>query len=104
MIFYFYLMGKSSEIQFEDSETTIEKLKNNIKTFIANQKDNTTKIFEDESYEKQNIEYSINDNGFQKEEDNVKNLEDYAIQWSIQGKNKLNTTNCHLSLFNIGGF
>lgn len=50
MIFYFYLMGKSSEIQFEDSETTIEKLKNNIKTFIANQKENIIKIFEDESY------------------------------------------------------
>ena len=54
------------------------------------------------------VYYSADENAQEadawKEEYNVKNLEDYAIQWSIQGKNKLNTTNCHLSLFNIGGF
>ncbi len=59
MIFYFFFNGKFFR-------NTTWRPKNNIKTFIANQKDNIIKIFEDESYEKQNIEYSINEMDFRK--------------------------------------
>ena len=43
-------MGNSSETKVEHPEIIEEKLSNSIKTFIANQKDNIIKIFEDESY------------------------------------------------------
>ena len=97
-------MGNSQ--RYEDPKLWLEKsenLKNNINILIENQKNNIKKVFEDNSYQTQSIQYSINaDYEFQKE-DNFKSLDDYAIQWSIKGNKKLNTTNCHLTLFNIGG-
>ena len=97
-------MGNSQ--RYEDPKLWLEKsenLKNNINILIENQKNNIKKVFEDNSYQTQSIQYSINADHEFKKEDNFKSLDDYAIQWSIKGNKKLNTTNCDLTLFNIGG-
>lgn len=90
----------NSQPKYEDQSDEIEI---SINIFKENQKDNIKKIFEDDNFKTQSIEYSINADNKYHNEDNLETLYDYAIQWSIEGNNRLNTTNCHLTLFNIGG-
>ena len=92
----------------ENPELTTEKiyaLEQNIWLFIKEQEENIKNLFNDESYVQQNIEYKIdeqNNNIIKENENPLKAIEDYSIQWSIQGNNKINSTNCHLTFFNIG--
>ena len=92
----------------ENPELTTEKiyaLEQNIRLFIKEQEENIKNLFNDESYVQQNIEYKIdeqNNNIIKENENPLKAIEDYSIQWSIQGNNKINSTNCHLTFFNIG--
>lgn len=102
-------MGNSEpEVEVEDPEITLAKIENleaSVKTFIQNQEKNIKDIFNNKDYSKRiiKINYSINDNDFiQNSPNELEYLYDYAIQWSIQGINNANTTNCHLTLFNIG--
>ena len=74
-------MGNSQK--YEDPKLWLEKsenLKNNINILIENQKNNIKKVFEDNSYQTQSIQYSINADHEFKKEDNFKTLDDYAIQ------------------------
>ena len=97
------------EERIESPEITKEKiltLENNIKVFIEEQKENIEAIFNDNDLIEQNVDYMIEGNNEiikEKNKNPLTCLKDYAIQWSIKGNNKMNTTKCHLTFFNLGG-
>ena len=87
----------------EDKKNALENL---IRSFIAEQKENIISIFNDKDLKTQNIEFIINDNNQiikEKNQNSLNCIKDFAIQWSIEGNNEANITNCHLTFFNIGG-
>ena len=96
----------NSEPTYENPNITDDKiisLENKIKDFIENQKKNIKECFNDKEYSEQNIDYTIDtrNNSIQKNE-KLNCLKDFAIQWSIPGNYKVNSTKCHLTFFNIG--
>ena len=91
-------------IEYENPEISNDKrlnLENSIRNFIQNQNEKIKLCFEKKDYKRQRIDsFKIGNDSIQKNEDF--GLTDYAIQWSIGGNNEINSTNCHLTFFNIG--
>lgn len=94
------------DLDLEVNDGKIKTLENGIIKFMDKQSENIIKFFQDKKFKKQKIEYTIDSkNGIQtKDDDNATILEDYVIQWTIESSNSSNSTNCQLTLFNIGGF
>ena len=103
------IFSSKKEEKIESPELTKEKiltLEKNIKVFIEEQKENIEAIFNDNDLIEQNVDYMIEGNNEiikEKNKNPLTCLKDYAIQWSIKGNNKMNTTKCHLTFFNLGG-
>ena len=103
------IFSSKKEEKIESPELTEEKiltLEKNIKVFIEEQKENIEAIFNDNDLIEQNVDYMIEGNNEiikEKNKNPLTCLKDYAIQWSIKGNNKMNTTKCHLTFFNLGG-
>ena len=71
---------------------------------MNNQSKKIKTIF-NENCKKQNIEYNIGANSkIEINSNDLISLDEYAIQWFIQGSNNANSTKCQLTLFNIDGF
>ncbi len=84
------------------SKFNIKQLENKIKEFIQSNKETIKrKYILDPQKQKQPIDYSILDNGIENKEFSY---EDYVIQWSISGGNKINFTKVQLTFFNLGAF
>ena len=97
--------NNNSNIDLEITDRKINNLEHELDTFMYNQTKNIETIFRDKNHKKQNIEYIIySNNKIEIKSNDLISLDDYAIQWSIQGSNYANTTKCHLTLFNIGWF
>lgn len=86
------------------SEFDINQLKIKVKDFIRNNEEAIRKKYTNPKNQKQVISYSILDNGIKNVELKELPLEDYVIQWSISGGNKINTTKVQLTFFNLGSF
>ena len=84
----------------------INDLEREIKTFMDKQTDNIKSIFNDDKFKVQKpIERSnVVNNNFHTNENDINVLQDYVIQWSIEGAHYANSTRCNLTLFNIGSF
>ena len=92
-------MGSSYDFP---SDFDIKQLEKKIKDFIENNKEAIKKKYIlDPQRQKQPIGYSILDNSIKNEEFSH---EDYVIQWSISGGNKINNTKVQLTFFNLGSF
>ncbi len=94
----------NSNIDLEITTEKITNLEGEIEIFMENQKSNIIEIFNDPKFgSPKNIEYSIDaNNNCHSNENEIKSLHDYVIQWSIHGSNYANSTKCNLTLFNIG--
>lgn len=98
-------LQKKNENKEENIQLTPEKiggLENEIKKLINNQRQNIFHIFNKNDYKPKNIGYSIDANDKILKNENLDSPHDYVIQWSIEGDNDINNTNCHLTFFNIG--
>ena len=89
----------------ELTEGKIKALENSIRIFIDEQEENIKLLFNDKNLKEQKIDYIIdaNDKLIKGNRNPLQCNTDYAIQWSIQGNNEINSTKCHLTFFNIGG-
>ena len=96
-------MGNKS---FKDPNVSVQEIKQleeKIKDFIDSQKQDIEAFFKNKKQEKKNILFQINDNNeITTNSDEVKYLEDYVIKQTWNGNNRINTTKCFLSIFNIG--
>lgn len=97
----------SPRVDLDINDNKIKNLETEIDKFMERQTANINKFFIDKKFKKQNIEYIIDGNNniqMENDDDDATSLTDYAIQWTIEGSNCSNSTNCQLTLFNIGGF
>ena len=96
-------MGNKSFKDPNVSDQEIKQLEEKIKDFIDSQKQDIEAFFKNKKQEKKKIGFQINDNNeITTDSDEVKYLEDYVIKKTWNGNNRINTTKCYLSIFNIG--